>query len=174
MRRNKRIKKHSRFATSSMGVASLIVSGFIMLMIFFSINSRCSSISREIGKKEKELQKLEAELTREKTRWDEMKVPERLSIALTKFGLAMSAPREDQMVRMTRAAGVEADEWRIQVGFDGVRLAARSFRAHSNHFCIPEAWQKWRSLASATVSGLSFPPCLAWRCVSDTALWRCI
>ena len=107
MRRTKRIKKHSRFATSSMGVASLIVSGFIMLMIFFSMNSRCSSISREIGKKEKELQRLEAELTREKTRWDEMKVPERLSIALTKFGLAMSAPREDQIVRMT-GAGVPA------------------------------------------------------------------
>lgn len=101
MRRNKRIKKRSRFATSSMGVASLIVSGFNMLMIFFGMNSRCSLIAREIGKKEKELQRLDAELTREKTRWDEMKVPERLSVALTKFGLSMSAPREDQIVRMT-------------------------------------------------------------------------
>jgi hypothetical protein len=107
MRRNRRIKKRSRFATSSMGVASLIVSGFIMLMIFFGMNSRCSSISREIGKKEKELKKLEAELTREKTRWDEMKVPERLGRALTKFGLEMEVPREDQIVRMNRA-GVPA------------------------------------------------------------------
>lgn len=107
MRRNKRIKKNSRFATSSMGVASLIVSGFIMLMIFFGMNSRCSSISRDIGKKERELQRLEAELTREKTRWDEMKVPERLNIALARFGLEMSAPREDQLVRMN-GAGVPA------------------------------------------------------------------
>ena len=107
MRKNRRIKKRSRFATSSMGVASLIVSGFIMLMIFFSMNSRCSSITRDIGKKEKELQKLEAELTREKTRWDEMKVPERLNIALTKFGLKMDAPREDQLVRMN-SVGVPA------------------------------------------------------------------
>lgn len=107
MRKNRRIKKRSRFATSSMGVASLIVSGFIMLMIFFSMNSRCSSITRDIGKKEKELQKLEAELTREKTRWDEMKVPERLNIALTKFGLKMVAPREDQLVRMN-SVGVPA------------------------------------------------------------------
>ena len=103
MRRNKRIKKRSRFATSSMGVASLIVSGFIMLMIFFGMNSRCSSITREIGRKEKELQRLEAELTRENTRWDEMKVPERLNVALARFGLEMSAPREDQLVRMTGA-----------------------------------------------------------------------
>ena len=101
MRRNKRIKKRSRFATSSMGVASLIVSGFIMLMIFFGMNSRCSSISRDIGKKEKELQSLEAELTRENTRWDEMKVPERLNIALARFGLEMASPREEQIVRMT-------------------------------------------------------------------------
>jgi hypothetical protein len=107
MRRNKRIKKRSRFATSSMGVASLIVSGFIMLMIFFGMNSHCSSITREIGRKEKELQKLEAELTREKTRWDEMKVPERLNIALTKFGLEMTAPKEEQLVRMN-SAGVPA------------------------------------------------------------------
>jgi hypothetical protein len=103
MKRNKRIKKRSRFATSSMGVASLIISGFIMLMIFFTVNSRCSSITRDIGKREKELQRLEAELTREKTRWDEMKVPERLNIALTKFGLEMDAPREDQLVRMNSA-----------------------------------------------------------------------
>lgn len=101
MRRNKRIKKRSRFATSSMGVASLIVSGFIMLMIFFGMNSRCSSISREIGKKEKELQRLEAELTRENTRWDEMKVLERLNVALARFGLEMALPKEEQIVRMT-------------------------------------------------------------------------
>jgi hypothetical protein len=107
MRRNKRIKKRSRFATSSMGVASLIVSGFIMLMIFFGMNSRCSSIARDIGRKEKELQRLEAELTRENTRWDEMKVPERLDIALARFGLEMSAPKEEQIVRMT-GTGVPA------------------------------------------------------------------
>lgn len=102
MKRNKRIKKNSRFATSSMGVASLIVTAFIMLMIFFAMNSRCSTITREIGLKEKALQRLESELTREKTRWDEMKVPERLKIALTRFGLEMDIPREDQIVRMGR------------------------------------------------------------------------
>ena len=102
MKRNKRIKKNSRFATSSMGVASMIVTDFIMLMIFFEMNSRCSTITREIGLREKTLQRLESELTREKTRWDEMKVPERLKIALTRFGLEMDIPREDQIVRMGR------------------------------------------------------------------------
>ena len=104
MKRNKRIKKNSRFATSSMGVASLIVTAFIMLMIFFAMNSRCSTITREIGLREKTLQRLESELTREKTRWDEMKVPERLKIALTRFGIEMDVPREEQIVRMGRTA----------------------------------------------------------------------
>lgn len=103
MRRNKRIKKRSRFATSSMGIASLIVSVFIMMMIFFAMNAKCSAISREIGQKETELRRLESELTREKTRWDEMKVPERLKTALTRFGLEMDVPREDQLVRMSSA-----------------------------------------------------------------------
>ena len=101
MRRNRRIKKHSRFATSSMGIASLIVSAFIMMMIFFAMNAKCSAITREIGQKEKDLHQLEAELTREKTRWDEMKVPEKLKVALTRFGLEMDMPREDQLVRMS-------------------------------------------------------------------------
>lgn len=102
MRRNRRIKKNSRFATSSMGIASLIISAFIMMMIFFAMNSRCSTITREIGKKEKVLQRLESELTREKTRWDEMKVPERLNVALARFGLEMDFARGDQIVRMGR------------------------------------------------------------------------
>ena len=100
MRRTKRIKKRSRFATSSMGIASLIVSGFIMMMICFAMNAKCSAITREIGQKEKELQRLDSELTREKTRWDEMKVTDRLKMALTRFGLEMDVPREDQLVRM--------------------------------------------------------------------------
>ena len=103
MRRNKRIKKRSRFATSSMGVASLIVSAFIMMMIYFAMNSRCSAITREIGLKEKELDGLKSELAREKTRWDEMKTHDRLNTALTRFGLEMDVPREDQLVRMDGA-----------------------------------------------------------------------
>ena len=103
MRRNKRIKKHSRFATSSMGIASLIISGFIMMMIFFAMNAKCSSIAREIGQKERELQHLEEELMREQGKWDEMKVPDRLKTALTRFGLEMDVPRPDQLVRMSSA-----------------------------------------------------------------------
>lgn len=114
-----------------MGVASLIVSGFIMLMIFFGMNSRCSSISREIGKKEKELQRLEAELAREKTRWDEMKAPERLNIALARFGLEMDSPREEQVVRMT-GSGVPAPGQLALRRMQGA-VKPRSVAASSSH-----------------------------------------
>lgn len=100
MARNRRIKKNSRLAASSMGVGSIILISFMMMMVWFLMNGRCSTITREIGMKEKALQRLEAELTREKTKWDEMKVPERLNIALTRFGLEMDLPREEQIVRM--------------------------------------------------------------------------
>ena len=146
MRRNRRIKKRSRFATSSMGVASLIVSGFIMLMIFFGMNTRCSSISREIGKKEKELKKLEAELTREKTRWDEMKVPERLGRALTKFGLEMEVPREDQIVRMNRA-GVPAPgqlALRRMQGASGSRSVASNASYSRSNRSVPASSSRRR------------------------------
>jgi hypothetical protein len=84
-----------------MGIASLIISGFIMLMIFFAMNSRCSAITREIGSKERELRALEQELTRAQTAWDETKVTRKLDHALTRFGLKMDVPREDQLVRMS-------------------------------------------------------------------------
>ena len=48
-------------------------------------------------------QHLEAELMREQAKWDEMKVPDRLKTALTRFGLEMDVPREDQLVRMSNA-----------------------------------------------------------------------
>ena len=102
MRRNRRVKRHSRFVTSSVGIASLIISAFIMVMIFFAMNSRCAAITRNLGEKEKELKRLEAELAREKSQWDGMKVPENLNKRLVQFGLEMIVPREDQIVRMGR------------------------------------------------------------------------
>ena len=99
-RRNRRVNKESRFAAGSMGVAALIVSIFIMLMIYLSLDSRCGSISRDNGKAEKELTALEAELGRELTRWDEMKTTERLGANLTRFGLKMDYARPDQIVRV--------------------------------------------------------------------------
>jgi len=84
-----------------MGVVSLIVTIFVMSMVYWSVDSRCSSISREIGQAEKRLAELESEYVRVAARWDEQKIPARLSEKLTRFGLEMRYARQDQVVKMT-------------------------------------------------------------------------
>jgi len=100
MRRNRKIRKNSRFASGATGIASLIVSSFIMLMIYWSLDARCTSIMRDIGKAESKLKALEAEHGRETARWNGMKTPERLDEKIVRFGLAMGIPQADQVVRM--------------------------------------------------------------------------
>lgn len=99
-RKNKKLKKHSRFATSSMGFAALVVTGFTMLMIYRSLDSRCTAIAQEIGKVEKHYQQLDQEAVREAARWNEMTTPEKLEEKLTRFGLEMNLARADQWVHM--------------------------------------------------------------------------
>ena len=94
----------------------------------------------------KELKKLEAELTREKTRWDEMKVPERLGRALTKFGLEMEVPREDQIVRMNRA-GVPAPgqlALRRMQGASGSRSVASNASYSRSNRSVPASSSRRR------------------------------
>ena len=100
-RRNRRVKKHSRFASGATGVASLIVSVFFMLMLYWSLDARCTSILREIGAAEKQLKALESELGRETARWNALKTRERLDEKIVRFGLAMQSQQPDQVVHMT-------------------------------------------------------------------------
>jgi len=100
MRRNRRVKKHSRFKSGATGMVALIVSSFIMMMIYWTLDSQCSSIMREIGEAEKRTKALEAEYGRENARWNRMKVRERLDETITRIGLVMQTPKPDQVVRM--------------------------------------------------------------------------
>ena len=101
-RKSRKIRKDSSFRTVSMGVVTLIVCGFMMVMVGWMFDSKCASIQREIGKAEKEYAALELDCVRETARWDEMKTPERLAECLTRFGLEMKIQRQDQVVRMNR------------------------------------------------------------------------
>lgn len=101
-RKNKKIKKNSSFTTGSMGVASLILCGFVVMMVYWMFDSKCTAIQRDIDKAEKEYKALETECTRETSTWNSMKTPEKLSAHLTRFGLEMKLTRQDQIVRMNR------------------------------------------------------------------------
>ena len=100
MSRNKKIKKNSVLTTGTVGVASLIVSALIMRMYFNVLVSRCGLSNNDIGKAERRLKALESECVREAARWDEMRTRERLNAKLTRFGLEMRYPRQDQIVQM--------------------------------------------------------------------------
>lgn len=101
MRRNvRRTKKFSRFKFGATGAVALIVTSFIMLMIYWTLDSQCTSIMREIGKSENEAKLLDAEYGREDARWNAMKTRERLDEKITRFGLAMQSPQPDQVIRM--------------------------------------------------------------------------
>ena len=101
MRRNRRhVKRFSRFKFGATGMVALIVTSFIMLMIYWTLDSQCTSILREIGKSENEAKLLDAEYGREDARWNAMRTRERLDEKITRFGLAMQSPQPDQVIRM--------------------------------------------------------------------------
>lgn len=100
MRRNRRTTKHTIFKSGSWGFITLVLSAFVMAMVYWQVDSQCSTISREIGEAEKRLKKLESDYVREAARWDEQKIPDRLSEKLLRFGLEMKYARQDQIVRM--------------------------------------------------------------------------
>lgn len=99
--RNRRIPKHAIVTLSTTGMAVLVVTGFFILMSYLWLETRCSTIMRDIGRAEKRLAALEAEREREQARWNEMKVPQRLEEKLIRFGLEMKYPTANQVVRMT-------------------------------------------------------------------------
>ena len=81
-------------------MVALIVSIFMMMMFYWTLDSQCTSIMRDIGDAEKRVKALDAEYGRENARWNRMKVRERLDETITRIGLVMQTPKPDQVVRM--------------------------------------------------------------------------
>ena len=105
MRKNRKIpKKMSVVAANSMRFGAIIVIFFVMVILNLLSSSSCTMLLKEKGEKERELAKLEQTRTQESTRWEELKTPEKIEVALLRHGLSMKLPRADQCVRM-RADG---------------------------------------------------------------------
>ena len=101
MRKNrKRSRKMSVMASRSMHVGAVLVMLFAMVILNILASSSCTQLMKSIGDKEKIIAKLENDVVRESTRWDEMKTNESLDAALRRFGLSMKYPRAEQVVRM--------------------------------------------------------------------------
>ena len=101
MRRNRKIpKKMSVVATNTMRFGAIIVFFFVMVILNLLSSSSCTQLLKVKGELEREIVKLDDARMRESTRWEEMKTPEKVEMALLKHGLAMKLPRADQTVRL--------------------------------------------------------------------------
>ena len=101
MRKNRKVsKKMSVVAGRSvqMGAVGIMLVAMVILNILAS--SSCDHLNGEIGCKERMIEKLEADHRRESARWEAMMTPEKLEAALLRHGLAMSYPKDSQIVRM--------------------------------------------------------------------------
>ena len=100
MKRNKKVKKHSRCTMNSVNIVALIVLSFVAVMVYWSQDARCTALAQEIGKAEREYKRLERDCQREISSWEELKTPDNLRLAFIRHGLDMGQPNQEQVVRM--------------------------------------------------------------------------
>lgn len=99
MRKNRKIpKKMSVVATNTMRFGAIIVFFFIMVILNLLSSSSCTQLLKAKGELEREIAKLDDARMRESTRWEEMKTPEKVEMALLRHGLAMRTPAPEQSV----------------------------------------------------------------------------
>ena len=103
----RKIKKDAIITVHSAGVVALIVTGFFMLMCYWMLGMRCTSIAGELEQAEKQYKQLTLESERVASRWTELMAVDRLKDRLTRFGLEMDMPRADEIVRMKKGRPVQ-------------------------------------------------------------------
>lgn len=105
MRKNRKMSKRmSVVATNTMRFGAVILSFFVMVILYILSSQSCAQLQNQKGAKEREIAKLDDSLLRESTRWEEMKTPEKIEMSLLRHGLAMKMPRAEQIVRMENGA----------------------------------------------------------------------
>ena len=100
MKRNRKVKKHSRFTMNSVNTVALIVLSFLALMVYWSQDTHCATLAQEIGRAEKELKRLESDYHRELSSWDAQKTTDKLHQQSIYHGLDMEPTKPEQIVRM--------------------------------------------------------------------------
>ena len=96
MRKNRKIPKKMSVVATRFG--AIIVFFFIMVILNLLSSSSCTQLLKAKGELEREIAKLDDARMRESTRWEEMKTPEKVEMALLRHGLAMRTPAPEQSV----------------------------------------------------------------------------
>ena len=101
MKRNRKVsRRRSVIGMHVMHFGAVLLMFAVMVILNLLASSSCNQLMKSIGEKERELARLEEARTRESLRWEEMKTPEKIEMALLRHGLKMSIPRPDQFVHM--------------------------------------------------------------------------
>lgn len=113
MRRNKKVKKHSRCTMNSVNIVTLIVLSFLAVMVYWSQDAHCTELAQEIGKAEKEYKRLESDYQREISSWEELKTPDNLRLAFIRHGLDMGQPNQEQVIHMNENGSPEPGQMSV-------------------------------------------------------------
>lgn len=114
-----------------MGVVPKVLFGAVVLasvgaLVFWSVDSKCNALAKDILLQEQEYAKLENAHKHEDKRWREMwENHENLDRAVKQKGLAMDFPSPDQIVRID-AAGVPLPNQPSLARFKKIAVAAGS------------------------------------------------
>ena len=101
MKKNRKVpKKMSVVTRGSAHLALVVVVLFIMVIINLLSSSSCQQLMKTIGESERQIARLDDEISRESTRWELTRTPERIERALAGLGLKMKPARADQNVQM--------------------------------------------------------------------------
>ena len=101
MRRNSKMtKRMSRVASLSCHCGAVLVVLFVMVILNLLASSSCQRHAKVIGEQERQICRLDDSIRQESTRWEQMKTPEKLEMALIHHGLKMAPARPSQNIHM--------------------------------------------------------------------------
>lgn len=90
----------SVMARTTSHLGAIIAVSFVMVILNLLASSSCQQLMKSIGEGKRTLAKLEEERQRQSSKWDRMKIPERIEMALLRHGLDMKPARPDQNIQM--------------------------------------------------------------------------
>jgi len=113
------VARRTMFGASFIGMVTVVT------ILNLLASSNCTHLKKEIGDKEKLLEKLEKDRERESARWEEMKSSRSLERSLRDFGMSMHYAKPSQIVRLDRNGRPRPGQISV-ARMDGRKASART------------------------------------------------
>ena len=96
----KKMKKNQVQVPFPVLLANVLVLVAVLGLSYMWLCSRCDTLGKDIKNKEAELTGAQKRLVNEQDRWSSITSPANMERAISQYNLAMSMPRESQVVRV--------------------------------------------------------------------------